>query len=171
MAGTPRCRPPHNHQHRLHLRGLSRHSQAPGTTSPQQSGLPEMTLCRPTSRSTSRTINTSKRWRLPPFIRSPVNSRRSGSTGSTPASPSLAHSRTLVRASAIQSSPPTENPITAFPSESAIHRRAESRGLKVEKLIGSRDSNERYMLIDAASGTVIRKELYVEELVDVLAAY
>ena len=62
------------------------------------------------------------------------------------------------------------DPITAVPSESAIHRRAESRGLRVEKRIGERQE-DRYMLIDTASGVVVRRELDVEELVDVLAAY
>lgn len=65
----------------------------------------------------------------------------------------------------------TEHPTPAVPSESAIHRRAASRGLKVEKLIGGRPEEDRYMLVDAASGVVIRKELHVEELVDVLAGY
>jgi hypothetical protein len=61
-------------------------------------------------------------------------------------------------------------PITAVPSESAIHRRAESRGLRVEKRIDERHE-DRYLLIDTASGVVVRKELDVEELVNVLAAY
>ena len=61
------------------------------------------------------------------------------------------------------------DPITAVPSESAIHRRAESRGLSVEKRIGERQ--EDYLLIDTASGVVVRKELDVEELVNVLAVY
>ena len=70
----------------------------------------------------------------------------------------------------IQPVPPKgRNAITALPSESAIHRRAESRGLRVEKSIDAQ--HDRYMLIDAASGVVVRKELGVEELVDVLAGY
>ena len=56
------------------------------------------------------------------------------------------------------------------PSEDAINRRAESRGLRVEKRSGKRQG-DRYMLIDDASGVVVRKELDVEELVNVLAAY
>ena len=59
---------------------------------------------------------------------------------------------------------------TAVPGKSAIHRRAESRGLRVEKLVGER-REDRYMLIDTASGVVVRNELDIEELVDVLAAY
>ena len=66
--------------------------------------------------------------------------------------------------------PRGRNAITAVPSEAAIHRRAESRGLRVEKRFDER-RNDRYMLIDAASGVVMRKELDVEELVEVLAAY
>jgi hypothetical protein len=60
--------------------------------------------------------------------------------------------------------------MTAVPGEDAIRRRAESRGLRVEKRSGKRQ-DDRYTLIDAASGVVVRKELDVEELVDVLAAY
>ena len=60
--------------------------------------------------------------------------------------------------------------MTAVPSEDAIHRRAESRGLRVEKRT-RRWQDDRYMLIDPASGVVVRKYLDVEELADVLATY
>jgi hypothetical protein len=63
-----------------------------------------------------------------------------------------------------------ETPLTAVPSEAAIYRRAESRGLRVETRTSKRQG-ARYTLIDAASGVVVRKELDVEELVDVLAVY
>lgn len=60
--------------------------------------------------------------------------------------------------------------MTAAPSEDAMHRRAESRGLRLKKLT-RRWQGDRYMLIDVASGVVVRKDLGVDELADVLAAY
>jgi len=59
--------------------------------------------------------------------------------------------------------------MSSIPSESAIHRRAESRGLRVEKRTQGED--DRFKLIDVASGVVVREALNAEELVDVLAGY
>lgn len=58
----------------------------------------------------------------------------------------------------------------SIPSEAAIQRRAESRGLRIEKRT-HRGQVDRFKLIDVASGVVVREALDVEELVDVLAAY
>lgn len=60
--------------------------------------------------------------------------------------------------------------MSSIPSESAIRRRAESRGLRIEKHI-DHGQDDRFTLIDQASGVVVRKELDVDELVHVLQWY